>query len=47
LQIAKHERVLNFFSVVRQRFPQLPVIAVSGEFSGVDVPYSVLADAFF
>jgi CheY-like chemotaxis protein len=37
----------EFLSVVRQRFPQLPVIVVSGEFNGVDVPNSVLADAFF
>ena len=37
----------EFLSVVRQRFPHLPVIVISGEFSGVDVPNSVLADAFF
>jgi CheY-like chemotaxis protein len=37
----------EFLSVVRQRFPHLPVIAISGEFSSVDVPNSVLADAFF
>lgn len=37
----------EFLSVVRKRFPHIPVIAVSGEFSGVDVPENVLADAFF
>lgn len=37
----------EFLSVVRRRFPHIPAIAISGEFSGVDVPDSVLADAFF
>lgn len=37
----------EFLSVVRQRFPQIPVIVISGAFSGVDIPKSVLADAFF
>jgi CheY-like chemotaxis protein len=37
----------EFLSVVRQRFPHLPVIAISGAFSSADVPSSVLADAFF
>jgi CheY-like chemotaxis protein len=37
----------EFLSVIRQRFPHLPVIVISGEFSGIDVPNSVLADAFF
>jgi CheY-like chemotaxis protein len=37
----------EFLSVIRQRFPQLPVIVISGEFTGFDVPHSVLADAFF
>jgi CheY-like chemotaxis protein len=37
----------EFLSVIRQRFPQIPVIVISGEFSGIDVPHSVLADAFF
>jgi CheY-like chemotaxis protein len=37
----------EFLSVVRQRFPHIPVVAISGEFSGVSVPQSVLADAFF
>ena len=37
----------EFLSVVRKRFPQVPIIAISGEFSGKNVPESVLADAFF
>lgn len=37
----------EFLSVVRSRFPQIPIIAISGEFSGLGVPDSVLADAFF
>jgi CheY-like chemotaxis protein len=37
----------EFLSVVRTRFPQIPIIAISGEFSGIGVPDSVLADAFF
>jgi CheY-like chemotaxis protein len=37
----------EFLSVVRQRFPAIPVVVISGEFSGVSVPETVLADAFF
>ena len=37
----------ELLSVVRRRFPTIPVIVVSGEFSGLNVPESVLADAFF
>jgi CheY-like chemotaxis protein len=37
----------EFLSVVRSRFPTIPVVVISGEFSGVSVPESVLADAFF
>ncbi|MEO6807267.1 MAG: response regulator [Edaphobacter sp.] len=37
----------EFLSVVRRRFPTIPVIAMSGEFSGLSVPENVLADAFF
>ncbi len=37
----------EFLSVVRKRFPHIAVIAISGDFSGLDVPESVLADAFF
>lgn len=37
----------EFLSVVRRRFPIIPVIVISGEFSGLSVPETVLADAFF
>ncbi len=37
----------EFLSVVRRRFPLIPVIVISGEFTGLSVPESVLADAFF
>jgi len=37
----------EFLSVVRRRFPSIPVIVISGEFSGLTVPDNVLADAFF
>ncbi len=37
----------EFLSVVRRRFPLIPVIVISGEFAGVSVPETVLADAFF
>jgi|SRR5947209_435811 CheY-like chemotaxis protein len=37
----------EFLSVVRRRFSHIPVIAISGEFTGISVPESVLADAFF
>lgn len=37
----------EFLSVVRRRFPMIPVIVISGEFTGLSVPESVLADAFF
>jgi CheY-like chemotaxis protein len=36
----------EFLSLVRRRFPQIPVIAVSGEFNSA-MPVGVLADAFF
>ncbi|HEY0785061.1 MAG TPA: response regulator [Acidobacteriaceae bacterium] len=36
----------EFLSVVRRRFPTIPVIVISGEFTGLNVPESVLADAF-
>jgi CheY-like chemotaxis protein len=36
----------EFLGVVRKRFPHIPTIAISGAFSGRDVPDSVLADAF-
>jgi CheY-like chemotaxis protein len=37
----------EFLGIVRYRFPRLPAIAVSGEYIGVGVPESVLADAYF
>jgi CheY-like chemotaxis protein len=37
----------EFLSVVRRRFPTSPVIVISSEFTGLSVPESVLADAFF
>lgn len=37
----------EFLSVVRRRFPTIPVIAMSGAFSGNEVPSGVAADAFY
>jgi len=37
----------EFLSVIRRRFPAIPVIAMSGAFSGNEVPSGVAADAFF
>lgn len=37
----------EFLSVVRRRFPSIPVIAISSEFSALSMPETVLADAFF
>jgi DNA-binding response OmpR family regulator len=38
----------EFLSVVRRRFPEIPVIAVSGAYqSGDQVPGGVIADAFY
>jgi len=36
----------EFLAIVRQRFPQVPVIATSGEFGESDLPAGVLADAY-
>ena len=36
----------ELLSVVRRRFPHIPVIAISGEFNG-DTPAGLIADAFF
>lgn len=36
----------EFLAVVRERFPGVPVIAISGEFMGNQLPPGVLADAF-
>ena len=37
----------ELLSVVRRRFPAIPVIAMSSAFSGNEVPSGVAADAFF
>ena len=37
----------ELLSVVRRRFPTIPVIVISGHFSELTLPESVLADAFF
>jgi DNA-binding response OmpR family regulator len=37
----------EFLSVVRRRFPQIPAIAISGEFQPAVESLGVLADAFF
>lgn len=37
----------EFLSVARRRFPQIPIIAISGEFSAPIEPLGVVADAFF
>jgi CheY-like chemotaxis protein len=37
----------ELLEIMRERFPRLPVIAVSGEFSGDEMPPHVTADAFF
>jgi CheY-like chemotaxis protein len=36
----------EFLAVVRDRFPRVPVIAMSGEFMGNKLPPGVFADAF-
>jgi CheY-like chemotaxis protein len=36
----------ELLSVVRRRFPHIPVVAISGEYSG-DCPEGLIADAFF
>jgi len=36
----------ELLAIVRRRFPQIPVIAVSGEYSGPNVPHGVIADLF-
>lgn len=37
----------ELLSVVRRRFPEIPVIAMSGAFSGSEVPSGVAADGFY
>ena len=42
-----HMSGFELLSVVRRRFPTIPVIATFGEFPDLTLPESVLADAFF
>jgi CheY-like chemotaxis protein len=37
----------EFLTAVRARFPNIPVIVISGDFVGTDIPDTVAADAFF
>ena len=36
----------EFLEVVRQQFPHIPVLVISGEFEGNELPIGVLADAY-
>jgi CheY-like chemotaxis protein len=36
----------ELLSIIRRRFPQIPVIAMSGEYTGSDLPNGVIADAY-
>jgi CheY-like chemotaxis protein len=36
----------ELLEIMRERFPRLPVIAVSGDFSGDEMPPNLTADAF-
>ena len=36
----------ELLSIVRRRFPQIPVIAMSGEYVGTEFPEGVIADAY-
>lgn len=36
----------ELLSIVRRRFPQIPVIAMSGEYVGADLPTGAIADAY-
>src|SRR5512140_418551 len=36
----------DLLKIMRERFPRLPVIAVSGEFCGDEMPTNVIANAF-
>jgi CheY-like chemotaxis protein len=37
----------EFLAIVRERFPAIPVVAMSAAFSGNNVPSGVAADAFY
>ncbi|OLE12458.1 MAG: hypothetical protein AUG89_07550 [Acidobacteria bacterium 13_1_20CM_4_56_7] len=36
----------ELLSIIRRRFPQIPVIAMSGEYIGTDLPAGLIADAY-
>jgi CheY-like chemotaxis protein len=36
----------ELLSIIRRRFPQIPVMAMSGEYVGTDLPLGVIADAY-
>ena len=36
----------ELLEIIRERFPRLPVIAVSGDFSGQEIPPNITAHAF-
>ncbi len=36
----------ELLSIVRRRFPHIPVVAMSGEYLGTDLPSGVIADAY-
>jgi CheY-like chemotaxis protein len=36
----------ELLSIVRRRFPQIPVVAMSGEYVGLETPTGVLADVY-
>jgi len=36
----------ELLSTIRRRFPQIPVVAMSGEYVGTDLPTGVIADAY-
>ncbi|HKR26623.1 MAG TPA: response regulator [Acidobacteriaceae bacterium] len=36
----------EFLSVVRRRFPHIPIIAISGEYVAVGMPAGLLSDVF-
>jgi CheY-like chemotaxis protein len=42
-----HMSGFEFLAVVRNRFPQIPTIALSGEYVTDNVPDGLLADTFF
>jgi DNA-binding response OmpR family regulator len=36
----------ELLSIIRRRFPHVPVIAMSGEYVGTEIPVGVIADAY-